>query len=551
MKINYFKNLYNEYIKPVDNFSEVDYDFFTKSQKIDIENKELKMIKSYMYSRRQRHKWHVVSYSPWPICTAMSAFITLWGFLCYLHYIDSGFIFLYGLFFFCLCLFGWFRDVITESVYMGYHTIPVQENLRFGFVLFIVSEIMFFSSFFWAYFHCSLSPSIHIGCMWPPEGIVHFFISSEFFLEYKYTSYDLYAANKKFVKGFHSICTKYPEGNPIMVVILNFSAVAGTHYIVFDEAASATEPFYVAPRYKWLDYLTDQVYNVRFYFNLYDHGVLMNPYKIPFLNTVILLTSGCILTTSHMFLRIEGFFQAILSLIGTIILAFYFIFCQYYEYKYACFSINDGIYGSTFFMLTGFHGFHVIVGTIFLSVCLGRFLVNHYTRTDHLSFECAIWYWHFVDVVWIFLYLVIYLWPSTFFFKLYSMGGQYFDVFHNFNASWKFMNLWIKVISEPFGFYYQPDVLKCWHLHTQAYEGILPWPMNFNLILDNPELIKREFVYTYYTTSTMLSFVCLMDWYYIIATQWWDWNFTHQFWSGAWKLSTSMILRFDRILPYP
>jgi len=116
----------------------------------------------------------------------------------------------------------------------------------------------------------------------------------------------------------------------------------------------------------------------------------MNPYNIPLLNTVILLVSGATLTLSHTFLRIERFFSSVCSLLVTIFLALYFIFCQCYEYCYSGFAINDGIYGSTFFMLTGFHGFHVFIGTCFLIFCLIRFFLMHYTRTDHLSFECAI-----------------------------------------------------------------------------------------------------------------------------------------------------------------
>jgi heme/copper-type cytochrome/quinol oxidase subunit 3 len=501
----------------------------------------LELIKSYMYSRRQRHKWHIVSYSPWPICTAMSAFITLWGFLCYLHYIDNGFIFMYGLFFFILCLFGWFRDVITESLFMGYHTIPVQENLRFGFVLFIVSEIMFFSSFFWAYFHCSLSPNIHIGCTWPPEGIVHFFISSQLGIDYR-IPVEVFG---KWIVAYFSFSTIGPDNLPMKVELLNFLK---NGYILFNDGADSTDCLVVSPRFKVLNFFSQRTSIYNYFFNLYDHGVLMNPYKIPFLNTVILLTSGCILTTSHMFLRIEAFYQSMWSLCLTVILALYFIFCQYYEYKHAGFSINDGIYGSTFFMLTGFHGFHVIIGTIFLTVCLWRSLYNHYTRTDHLSFECAIWYWHFVDVVWIFLYLVVYLWPSTFFFKLSSISGEHLFFYTTYNVSWNLMNLWIKIVNETFVFlYFFNSGGHNLHLGTQD----IPFVNDFVPVLDNPELVKRNFLYMMYATSNIFNLMCLLDWYYIIFRQWWDWTFTHDLWNNNLKLSTSMMFKFDRILPYP
>jgi cytochrome c oxidase subunit 3 len=124
--------------------------------------------------------------------------------------------------------------------------------------------------------------------------------------------------------------------------------------------------------------------------NLFDKGVLINPYKLPLLNTAILLLSGAFLTLSHKFLKIDRFLYAICALIFTIFLALSFIGRQIYEYTYSGFSMNDGVYGSLFYMLTGFHGFHVIIGTIFLTVCLGKFLLNHFTRTDHLAFECAI-----------------------------------------------------------------------------------------------------------------------------------------------------------------
>jgi cytochrome c oxidase subunit 3 len=105
------------------------------------------------------------------------------------------------------------------------------------------------------------------------------------------------------------------------------------------------------------------------YLNVFNKGVLLNPYKFPLLNTAILLTSGAFLTVCHNYLRIEKFLRSIIFLAITIFFAFCFIGCQFYEYVHAAFSINDGIYGSLFFMLTGFHGFHVIVGTVFLLVC--------------------------------------------------------------------------------------------------------------------------------------------------------------------------------------
>jgi len=205
----------------------------------------------------------------------------------------------------------WWRDVIREALFEGAHTQKVQKGLKLGFILFVVSEIMLFFSFFWAFFHASLSPNIEIGCIWPPVGLI-----------------------------------------------------------------------------------------------------VLNPWKIPFLNTLILLLSGATITWAHQLLVIGNYKQTISALIITINLALFFTGLQIYEYINSPFDISDGIYGSVFFMLTGLHGLHVLVGTIFILVCLFRHIYKHFTRTHHLGFEAAIWYWHFVDVVWLFLFIFVYWWGN-------------------------------------------------------------------------------------------------------------------------------------------
>nr|YP_009441843.1 cytochrome c oxidase subunit III [Ips sexdentatus]AOY39596.1 cytochrome c oxidase subunit 3 [Ips sexdentatus] len=137
-----------------------------------------------------------------------------------------------------------------------------------------------------------------------------------------------------------------------------------------------------------------------------------NPLEIPLLNTLILLTSGLTITWSHHSLMENNSKQAIQSLILTVILGFYFSCLQAYEYIEAPFTIADSVYGSTFFMTTGLHGLHVLVGSTFLFVCLIRMIKNHFSATHHFGFEAAAWYWHFVDVVWLFLYISIYWWGS-------------------------------------------------------------------------------------------------------------------------------------------
>jgi len=182
-------------------------------------------------------------------------------------------------------------------------------------ILFIVSEVMFFVSFFWAYFHFALSPAIEIGCLWPPYGI--------------------------------------------------------------------------------------QVFN-------YLH--------IPLYNTFVLLLSGVCVTWTHNEILLKNSknkFNTYFSLILTLILAIHFTYWQLREYIMSSFNISDSVYGSIFFMATGFHGFHVVIGTFFLFICLIRLLKGHFSMKHHLGLEFAIWYWHFVDVVWLFLYVCVYWWAST------------------------------------------------------------------------------------------------------------------------------------------
>lgn len=140
--------------------------------------------------------------------------------------------------------------------------------------------------------------------------------------------------------------------------------------------------------------------------------VILDPYAIPLLNTALLLTSGATITWCHHAIVAGNKYEAVYGLLVTIGLAIFFTACQYFEYIYAPFNISDGVYGSIFYLMTGFHGLHVIIGTLFLIVCLFRLLYNHFTCEQHVGFEAAAWYWHFVDVVWICLYLCVYVWGS-------------------------------------------------------------------------------------------------------------------------------------------
>ena len=128
---------------------------------------------------------------------------------------------------------------------------------------------------------------------------------------------------------------------------------------------------------------------------------------------MLLLCSGATVTYSHHAITAGKKADAVLGLVFTVVLAVLFTALQAFEYVSATFTISDGIYGSTFFMATGFHGFHVLIGTIFLTVCLVRLSLNHFTIQHHFGFEAAAFYWHFVDVVWLFLYVAVYFWGGN------------------------------------------------------------------------------------------------------------------------------------------
>ena len=258
------------------------------------------------------HPYHLVDESPCPLITSIAVLTTTVGGVLYMHGFKNGlFTLLFGLIFLVSCMTAWWQDVVCEATYEGHHTSYVQKGLRYGMILFIVSEVMFFVAFFWAFFHSSLAPAIQIGAIWPPKGI-HVF----------------------------------------------------------------------------------------------------NPWEVPFLNTLILLLSGASVTWAHYALVDGNREDTFFALLLTVGLGFIFTCFQIFEYVEAPFTMADGIYGSVFYMATGFHGFHVLIGTTFLIVCLVRHINYHFTPQHHFGFEAAAWYWHFVDVVWLFLFISIYWWGS-------------------------------------------------------------------------------------------------------------------------------------------
>nr|UGS80222.1 cytochrome c oxidase subunit III [Dypsocus coleoptratus] len=258
----------------------------------------------------QNHPFHLVNQSPWPLTGSLAGLFMTLGTIEWFHSPKSHLI-LIGLLTLILTMIQWWRDVTRESTFQGNHTFKVSFGMRWGMILFITSEIFFFISFFWAFFHSSLSPNIELGLSWPPNSITPF-----------------------------------------------------------------------------------------------------NPLQIPLLNTIILLSSGASITWAHHSIIENKFFQTSVSLLITIILGIYFSCLQAYEYIEAPFTMADSIYGASFFMATGFHGLHVIIGTIFIIISFLRHYKLHFSKIHHFGFEAAAWYWHFVDVVWLFLYISIYWWGN-------------------------------------------------------------------------------------------------------------------------------------------
>ena len=259
--------------------------------------------------------FHLVKPSAWPLVTSFFALSLLLFAVISMHYPqfeDSVNISLISLFFLTWTAGSWWFDIIVEGFRGGHHTIKVRQGLRMAMALFIVSEVMFFAGFFWAFFHSSVAPVYNIGGVWPPVGID-----------------------------------------------------------------------------------------------------VLSPWGVPLLNTFILLASGATVTHAHHAIQLNDNYKVLYSLDLTLVLAILFTKLQLLEYCETSFTIADSVYGSLFFLMTGFHGVHVFVGTCFLAVCLFRFEAGHFSRYYHFGFEAAIWYWHFVDVVWILLFICLYWWGGT------------------------------------------------------------------------------------------------------------------------------------------
>jgi cytochrome c oxidase subunit 3 len=272
----------------------------------------------------KHHDYHLVDPSPWPIVGATAALVTAVGAILTMKGLAPGglqlgpYLLGAGIITILYVMASWWIDVVKEAN-GGDHTRIVQISLRYGMILFIASEVMFFVAWFWAFFDASLFSGEAIqyarveftGGVWPPKG---------------------------------------------------------------------TE--------------------------------VLDPWHLPLFNTLVLLTSGTTVTWAHHALLQNDRNGLKKGLLLTVLLGMLFTSVQAFEYMHAPFAFKNTIYGSTFFMATGFHGFHVIIGTIFLIVCLGRAMAGQFTPKQHIGFEFAAWYWHFVDVVWLFLFSCIYVWGS-------------------------------------------------------------------------------------------------------------------------------------------
>jgi heme/copper-type cytochrome/quinol oxidase subunit 3 len=264
---------------------------------------------------REEHPFHLVNPSPWPVAVGVSSLNTALGFVMWLHgYQDAGSWLLLDVASLGYFIYRWLRDIVTEAAYQGHHTRKVVQNLKYGMILFIVSEVMLFFSFFVAFFYYCTNPSIWVGCVWPPKGVV-----------------------------------------------------------------------------------------------------ALQPATFALGNTVLLLSSSISATWAHYAIIAGNRSSFLRGTALTIFFAVLFLGFQYTEYKYAPFHINDSVYGSIFFIITGFHGFHVFIGTGFMFICLCRAVdINQTTFTQeyHFGFVACLWYWHFVDVIWLVVFFLLYVWGS-------------------------------------------------------------------------------------------------------------------------------------------
>lgn len=279
----------------------------------------------------KNHDYHILEPDIWPLIGSISALTFTSGMVMMMHRADWDMpwhlVLGLGIMGLIATFFSWWSNVVKEAQ-RGDHTPVVQLHMRYGMILFIASEVMFFVGWFWAFFDFALFPAP----------------------------------------------------------------------LAFDEASGL-----------WSNMIGQDGAAALAHFP--PEGIeVLDPFSLPLLNTLILLCSGTTVTWAHHAL-IHGDRDGLKKgLWATIALGLLFTSIQAYEYSVAPFPFGENTYGSAFYMATGFHGFHVLVGTIFLIVCLIRAYKGHFTPRQHFGFEAAAWYWHFVDVVWLFLFVAVYIW---------------------------------------------------------------------------------------------------------------------------------------------
>lgn len=357
-------------------------------------------------SNIQIHKYHLVNASLLPLLASIGALTFLFGLVLFMHNYKLGiFTLKYGLYFLIIISIYWWRDVIIEGMFKGYHTLIVKTGLRIGMILFIVSEIMFFFSFFWAFFHSSLNPSIVLGSIWPPIGInpidpirIPLLNTIILLLSGIFLTWSHFIIKKKW------ILNEYREK-----LLLDYFYF---YQLIFN--FENNNKLYNNMIFEKFDKLVINIRNILLPFNIINIIWIFhyNYIKNLFYNTFNVFENNIVKNISLYFLNLYFLFEALFSLLITIFLGLEFTWWQYYEYYNASFYIFDGIYGSTFYMTTGLHGLHVLIGTLFLIVCLFRLYNLEFNWKSHIGYECAIWYWHFVDVVWIIVFSVIYCWGA-------------------------------------------------------------------------------------------------------------------------------------------
>nr|YP_009940097.1 cytochrome c oxidase subunit III [Hamamelistes spinosus]QNV49427.1 cytochrome c oxidase subunit III [Hamamelistes spinosus] len=254
--------------------------------------------------------YFILNLSPWPILMSINTFNLMISNIMLMNF-NFNIMTISNILMMMIIASTWWRDIIRESTYQGNHNFNIMNLIKFSMILFIISEMFLFISFFWNFLHNSLAPSIELGLNWPPKNINFF-----------------------------------------------------------------------------------------------------NPLLIPLLNTIILLTSSFTVTLAHFYLMNNNKTKTIIFMNMTIILSIYFIILQMLEYKEATFTFSDSIFGASFYMATGFHGMHVMIGMMFLLINLWRMMKMHFSFIHHISFELAAWYWHFIDIIWLFLYMTFYWWNN-------------------------------------------------------------------------------------------------------------------------------------------